>query len=60
MHADMKPWWPIVSGNGLLDWISIDQLPLVCVVLGVLGAAGYAWRVRLGQRRAADDSTESA
>lgn len=59
MHADMKPWWPIVSGNRLLDWISIDQLHLFCVALGVLGAAGYAWRVRLGQHRAADGSTES-
>lgn len=50
MHADMSPWWPLARGNNLLDWITIDQLHLACVVMGILGAMGCAWRQYAGTR----------
>lgn len=39
MHADMRPWWPLASGNRLLDTLPIDHLHLLCLLLGVIGAA---------------------
>lgn len=50
MHADMAPWWPIGAGNGLLQWIDIDQLHMACFVAGLLGAAVVAIRFRLRGR----------
>lgn len=46
MHADMVPWWPLATGNGLLGRLTIDELHLLCVTLGLLGAVGFAWRQR--------------
>lgn len=46
MHRDMRPWWPFADSNGLLHLVSIDQLHLVCMALGVIGAlvvATQAW-----------------
>lgn len=38
MHSDMNPWWPIAQGNGLLAIITIDELHLLCLALGLVGA----------------------
>jgi len=46
MHADMRPLWPFAQDNPLLDRIGIEELHLLCLVLGVLGATGYALRRR--------------
>jgi membrane-bound metal-dependent hydrolase YbcI (DUF457 family) len=44
MHADMYPWWPLSLDNELLGIISMGSLHVSCVVAGVLGALGGAWR----------------
>lgn len=44
MHADMRPWWPLANGNGLLHAIDIEQLHMACLALGLLGLAGIAAR----------------
>lgn len=38
MHADMLPWAPLSSSNGLLGLVSIGTLHIMCVVLGAIGA----------------------
>ena len=38
MHSDMNPWWPLADGNAWRGFISIDQLHLLCLGLGVFGA----------------------
>lgn len=38
MHYDMQPAWPLSLANPLLRWISVDQLHLLCVGLGLFGA----------------------
>ena len=45
MHPDMNPWWPIAQGNGLLGIIPVGALHLLCIGLGVAGAAIIATRV---------------
>ena len=42
MHADMRPFAPLATGNALLSWISIDALQIACVVAGLLGAGLWA------------------
>jgi len=42
MHSDMNPWWPLAQGNTWLGVISIDQLHLLCLVLGLFGAIAVA------------------
>jgi membrane-bound metal-dependent hydrolase YbcI (DUF457 family) len=37
MHADMRPFWPLVDGNPMLGLVAMDTLHLACVVLGILG-----------------------
>lgn len=37
MHADIQPWWPFSVGNGLRGLLSLDQLHVLCVALGVWG-----------------------
>lgn len=37
MHADMEPLYPVSSSNGLLGAISLGELHLLCLVLGVVG-----------------------
>ena len=44
MHADMQPWWPLSAENQLLGSISVETLHIVCVICGLLGGAGVAWR----------------
>ncbi len=39
MHADLQPLAPFSSGNGLLHFIPIEDLHMLCIVLGVLGLA---------------------
>lgn len=50
MHADMRPWWPLANGNGLLGTIQVDRLHVACGALGVLGLLGVAGRVLLRGR----------
>lgn len=46
MHPDMRPWWPLAEGNGLLALISTGELHLVCIAMGVVGGAVIALRAR--------------
>ena len=50
MHSDIRPWWPFDGGNGLLRVISIDELHVVCWVLGVLGALVISGRALVRRR----------
>jgi len=43
MHSDMSPWWPLMSGNGLLGAMTLAQLHITCLVLGLLGMIGMAY-----------------
>jgi hypothetical protein len=38
MHSDMQPLAPLVEANSLLHLISVDELHIVCVLSGILGA----------------------
>jgi hypothetical protein len=38
MHFDIRPFSPFTDRNGLLSIITIDQLTLICVVSGIVGA----------------------
>lgn len=38
MHYDMQPAWPLSLANPLLRWITVDELHLWCVGLGLCGA----------------------
>jgi membrane-bound metal-dependent hydrolase YbcI (DUF457 family) len=47
MHSDIHPLAPFSDGNRLLGFMSIDDLNLLCIVLGALGIAVLAalrWR----------------
>ena len=49
MHADVAPLYPWSSRNGWLGVISIDQLHLLCLVSGLVGAAVFyalQWAVK--------------
>lgn len=46
MHSDMKPWAPFSDSNGLLGIISLSNLHILCVVLGLIGAWLYFKRLR--------------
>lgn len=37
MHGDMNPFWPLLHGNPWLGIITINQLHLLCLVLGIIG-----------------------
>lgn len=37
MHADVRPYYPPGSTNGLLHAVSIDALYLACISPGLLG-----------------------
>lgn len=50
MHADMNPLLPFKQGNPWLGLISVDHLHLLCVFLGVFGAAIISVRMKLWQR----------
>jgi membrane-bound metal-dependent hydrolase YbcI (DUF457 family) len=39
MHADMNPFWPLLSGNPWLSAVSIETLHLICFISGGLGLA---------------------
>ncbi|MDX1488515.1 MAG: DUF4184 family protein [Acidiferrobacterales bacterium] len=55
MHIDMRPWSPFGNGNALIDLVSIDQLHLLCIGLGVFGitmlGALLVWRKLSPARR---------
>ena len=36
-HSDMTPWIPLAGSNGLLGFISLASLQIICLVLGVIG-----------------------
>jgi len=38
MHPDMDPLAPFMKGNAMLQFVTLGQLELFCVVTGVLGA----------------------
>lgn len=42
MHADVKPFWPLVETNPLLGLVGLGQLHLLCLAAGVLGV-GVLW-----------------
>jgi membrane-bound metal-dependent hydrolase YbcI (DUF457 family) len=48
MHSDMSPLWPLSLDNHWLGMISLNQLHLLCVMLGVIGLTVMgikaAWR----------------
>lgn len=50
MHPDMHPWWPLSQDNPLLGAIPVGWLHVSCVVLGVLGALGVAFKFARGGR----------
>ena len=37
MHSDMRPFAPFAAGNNLLGAITVEQLHLACVYLGLAG-----------------------
>lgn len=37
MHADMQPWYPFSTDNGLLYAIPAGWLHIICLILGVVG-----------------------
>jgi hypothetical protein len=37
MHADIRPFWPLLDGNPWLGAVSIETLHLACYALGALG-----------------------
>jgi hypothetical protein len=47
MHADIQPFRPISGANPLLGWISVFDLHLACVVMGLAGIVILAVRSRL-------------
>ncbi len=50
MHPDMRPWWPLTDGNGLLAIIPVGMLHILCLALGVVGAAVLTARAHLHGR----------
>ncbi|KRA72937.1 hypothetical protein ASD78_15095 [Lysobacter sp. Root667] len=44
MHSDLQPVWPLSPANPLLRWISVDQLHLACMALGLFGVAAIVLR----------------
>jgi membrane-bound metal-dependent hydrolase YbcI (DUF457 family) len=49
MHRDMAPLSPFSNANALLGVITLGQLHLLCLALGVLGVAGLGVRWLLGE-----------
>lgn len=37
MHSDMRPFWPLMVENPWLELITVDQLHLLCALLGIAG-----------------------
>ena len=44
MHVDVHPWMPFADGNALRGILSIPDLHLLCIVLGIAGLAALAAR----------------
>jgi len=44
MHVDMRPWWPLATGNHLLGSMDVEHLHVACAVLGALGLLVVAGR----------------
>ena len=53
MHADMAPFAPFDGGNRLLRLVSIEELELICALLGLAGACVLAARGSRAPRRRA-------
>jgi hypothetical protein len=49
MHADIRPWWPLFGGNGLLDVIPLGALHLLCACTAVLGGVAVVIRAKLAR-----------
>jgi membrane-bound metal-dependent hydrolase YbcI (DUF457 family) len=49
MHHDIRPWWPIASGNGLLGIVSLSSLHIACVLASIVGAGAVAVAVAFGK-----------
>jgi hypothetical protein len=47
MHADIQPFRPMSGENPLLGWISVVNLHLACVVMGLAGIVILAVRKRV-------------
>ena len=47
MHSDMNPWRPIAEGNGLLAVLPVGILHMLCLGLGIVGAAILVFRSRV-------------
>ena len=45
MHSDMHPWWPFAVSNALLRYLSLRDLHVLCLFLGLLGAVGCLLRM---------------
>lgn len=58
MHSDLRPFAPLSDANGLLYIISVDQLHVVCLGLGVVGGIMLLF-VWLHTRRRIDTATRS-
>ena len=41
MHADLQPYYPFSTDNGLLDLISVEALHNLCLYTAVVGAVLY-------------------
>ena len=44
MHRDARPFWPFTDRNPLLSLVGVGSLHLACVILGVVGLIGLAFR----------------
>jgi hypothetical protein len=54
MHADMTPWAPFATTNGLFFTLSYDHLHLLCAGLGLVGLSMLALRGARSCRGRAD------
>lgn len=50
MHADMRPFWPLLPGNPWLGLIDIDALHLVCIALALLGGSILGGKALLARK----------
>ena len=41
MHSDVEPFYPITLQNGLLGYLTIEQLHKLCLYSGLVGAGVY-------------------
>ncbi len=44
MHRDARPFWPMTAANPMLGVVGLGTLHLACVLLGLAGLIGLAFR----------------